>query len=498
MPDIRLPFALALALALALPSCSTPAETETDAAREDAASVDARVGVDAGTDALVAVDAGSDAFANDAASDDVGSDAASDDAGSDAASDDAGSDAGSDDAASDDAGSDAGPPLPATCTTSVECGAHASCNTSLTPGRCVCQNGYAPCTSGCCPVSLTREVTLSENGHAPELGFDAAGNVYVLYLVGSSQVHLATIAPDDSVTVVPVATTSGERDAHDLVVAPDGTVYAAIHVDLGSRSGDLVLHTRAPGATSFTTMGLTTSARPGFAYDAAIGLSRAAGGDLYGALTQRSGDGTMGMYVARFDHTLGVWSALPTILSYSGFAGSELFARDDGFFIGANDLTYATKYWSFDAAGGTPAYVSGTTGTVYRLGDYAAAMTDADVLWTYTTGRVDTSDGRPSELLTFPSGIGGARSDLDMAIDRYGQPVFVTHSITSHAIGFMVRMQDGGYAQGALSPESIFLPFPMTSDWMSLDAERTQAGDLGIAIGDSMDRGSFVYREYAY
>jgi hypothetical protein len=347
-------------------------------------------------------------------------------------------------------------------------------------------------------MAVSRRILLPENGHSPEIGFDAAGNAYVLYLVGETALHLATILPDDTVTTIPVATTSGNADAHDLVVAPDGTVLIANHVDLGSRSGDLILYRRAPGASSFTTMGLTTAARPGFAYDAAIALSRSSNGDVYGALTQRSGDGTMGMYVARFDHALGVWSALPTILPLQGYVRSELFARDDGFFIGANALTPGTTYWSFDSAGAAAHYISGTTGTVYNLGDYAAAMTDDDVLIAYTTGRVDGSDGRPSEVLMFPTAFGGVHSDLDMTIDRYGDAVFFTHSLSDHTFGFMVRMPNGGYAQGPTLFESLLLPFPMTSNLMTVDLERAPSGDIAIAIGDSMDRGSFVYQEYTY
>ena len=476
-----------------VPACSDPALAPTDVGA-DATASDAAAIRDAGRDAAHTLDTGNDAWTTF-------------DAGADAAS---GPDVGADAFVSPDAfvppdafvspdvGSDAGPPLPDTCTASAQCGPTASCDTTLTPGRCVCHDGYAPCTTGCCAISLAREVTLPEAGHAPELGFDAAGNVYVLYMVGHDTVHLATIAPGDATTVVPIATTSGQYDAHDLLVEPDGTVIAAIHVDLGSRSGDLVLHTRAAGASTFTTRGLTTAARPSFAYDAAVGLSRSPLGQIYASVTERSGDGTRGMYISHFDPAVGSWNALANVLGYDGFVESELFAREDGFFIGLFGTAYTARYATLDPTGTTSRFISTTTGSGAGGGDYAAAMTDADLLYTFTSGFVSTSDGAVFEQLAFPNGLSGARGDLDMAIDRYGHPVFVTHSLSQHDVGFVVRMPHGGYALGAYSPETFFVTFPATTSALTLDAERAPSQRLAIAIGDSGDHGPLVYREYAY
>ncbi len=212
---------------IALLGCSNGAPGLPDGAVDASVPRDARPPVDAGfdgssqgVDASVTTDAGApdadtpDAGAPDAGTPDAGApDASTPDAGTPDAST---PDAGAPDAGTPDAGTpDAGPPLPDTCTSSGECGATASCDTTLTPARCVCDAGHAPCASGCCEVSLAREVTLPENGHAPELGFDAAGNVYVLYVVGSTSVRLAQIAPDDTTTITPVGTSSGERDAYD-------------------------------------------------------------------------------------------------------------------------------------------------------------------------------------------------------------------------------------------------------------------------------------------
>ncbi len=148
--------------------------------------------------------------------------------------------------------------------------------------------------------------------------------------------------------------------------------------------------------------------------------------------------------------------------------------------------------------GSSSMYVSGTTGTVTGYGNNAGAMTEDGVLYTFTTGRLGTSDDSVSDLVRFPTSLTGSRSDIDMAIDCYGDPALFLHTETNHEVGLLVRMPLGGYALAATSPESIFVPFPMTSSWLSVDLERTPAGDLAVAIGDNLDRGSFVYREYTY
>lgn len=489
--------ALGLSLVFLAPGCGGPNECGGAICPIDVPGSDAGPRVDVGSDTGTADGGGMDAPSIDAGLDASQSDGGEPDASeSDAGESDAGeSDAGTD--ASHDAGTDAPPPLPETCTATAECGSHASCDTTLTPGRCVCTTGYAPCASGCCEVELLREVEL-EGGHAPEIGFDDAGNVYVLYLVGSTSVRLAEIAPDDTVTTTTVATSSTVRDAHDMVVEPDGTVHVAVHRVVGDRGGNLRLHTRLPGETAFTTMDLVGGGRQGFAFDAAIAIARAPGGDLYASLSERSGDGTAGLYVARYDAALEVWTALPNILGFAGHDVAEILARDDGFFIGTDRISGAMQWWDLDSAGGGADIVATTTDSASGYGELAGAIDDEGTLYAFAEGRLWFSDGRDDELPPFTGMAFGARTDIDMAIDRYGQLAIWVHSRSTHYVTLMVRMPLGGFSTASMSPDAVFLPFPDTATWMSLDAETTRAGTIGVAVGDSMDRGELTYREYAY
>lgn len=400
-----------------------------------------------------------------------------------------------------DAGSDAPVGLPDTCTTSLECGPRATCDTSITPGRCVCNRGFGPCASGCCPVSLTREVVITGGGHAPELGFDDAGNVYVLYLVGSTSVRLAQIAPDDTFTTVTVGTCSSVRDAHDLWVRGDGTVHVALHTPLTGRSGDLRILTRAAGASSFTSRSVVLGGREIFAFDASVSISAAPSGDLYATASERSGDGTMGLYVARFDAAASDWLALPRAFSFDGLASAETFARDDVLFVGIERIAGAYNWWRMARPAGTESILSVSSTTATR-GEVAGAMDDAGAFYALTdrtsSGVLTFSDGRSDELWPMPTQVQGLRTDADMAIDRDGHVALFVHSATTRNVGLMVRMPRGGQVLVATSPEDVFLPGPDEASWLSLDLERTTGGSLGVAIGDSMDRGQFVYREYVY
>jgi hypothetical protein len=464
---------------------------------------------DAGLDAGTSMDAtmqdadASDAAVSDAAALDAGlSDAApSDAAPSDAApSDAAPSDAGSSDAGMEDAGVDAGPAdagfvIPGSCTSTPECGPSATC----AAGLCVCNAGSLPCGTTCCALTYAREVTLAAAGHSPEIGADAAGNVSVLFEVGSSSVRLATLpVGSTTATTETVTTSSGEEDDADLAVAPDGTLLLAVHQPGVGRSGAFTLFTRAPAASSFT----TSSLRPGppdvFAYDAAVSISRAPGGDMYAGASARSGDGTQGLAMARFDATAGAWSNLPTLYTTSAYSRSELFARDDGFFVGLHDFPNAQDFYQDYDTGGTALALLEVAVSVSTRGQSAAALGDDDVLnmftGTSTAGRLDRSDGGLGEAVPFSGPSAGAHSDIDMALDRDGNPALVVHSSTNHSISLIVRMPTGGFTRTTWFDAS-FLPPSTTSSWMTLDLERLPNGNLAIVIGDSMDRGELHYRE---
>lgn len=476
---------------LVLVACGEPEGSDAGSPSGDAGASDAG-GSDAG---------GSDAGGSDAGDTDAGgTDAGGGDAGeTDAGGGDAG-DAGSPDAGGSDAGWDAALPdagpftLPASCTDSSECGPDAACET--TEGHCVCSPGSLPCGGGCCSMTIARDVTIATSGHAPEIGSDAAGNVYVLFERGYDAVRLATLpAGATTATDEPVATGSGQDDAADLVVAPDGTIYAALHQPGAGRSGSFMLYSRAPGATSFTTMPLRSGPPDAFAYDAAVGLSRASNGDMYAAVSARSGDGTMGLATTRFDGALGVWTSGPTILTYHGHSRSELFARTDGYFVGVHDLGYAERYVGFDASGSSPTYLAAAAGPIYDYGETAAAMTDAGLLYTFTAGRVETSDGALTDRI--PNAVlPGSRSDVDMALDADDNPVFVFHDQARDRITMLVRMPLGGYTT-TFWPTSTFVPFPIDPAWVTLDAERLPSGNVAIVMGDSLDQGTMRYLEIA-
>lgn len=473
-------------------SCGEPEGSDAGAV-DDAGAADAGASDAGGTDAGGSDAGGSDAGANDAGATDAG---ANDAGGSDAG----GTDAGATDASLPDAGWDAALPdagpftLPASCTDSSECGPDATCET--TGGHCVCNGSSLPCGGGCCPMTIARDLTIATSGHAPEIGADAAGNVYVLFERGYDRIRLATLpAGATTATDEAIATCSGEDDAADLAVAPDGTIYAAIHQPGSGRSGSFTLYSRAPGDTSFSSMTLRSGSPDAFAYDAAVGISRASNGDIYASVSARSGDGTMGLAMTRFDGALGVWMSAPTILTYHGHSRSELFARTDGYFVGVHDLGYAERYASFDAASTLLEYLPVVAGPVYDYGETAAAMTGAGLLYTFTGGRVELSDGSLVDLI--PSSVlPGARSDVDMALDADDNPVFVFHDAARDQITMLVRMPHGGYTMTAW-PVATFVPFPIDPAWVTLDAERLPSGNVAIVMGDSMDQGTMRYLEIA-
>ena len=463
------------------------ASSPMDAApQNDASAADAGV-------ADAAADGGLDGSTSDAG---MFIDAAMEDASVDAGIEDAGSDAGTVDAGTVDAGTvDAGFVIPGSCTTTPECGPSATCVT----GHCVCDASFLPCGTTCCAFTYPRDVTLAAAGHSPEIGFDAAGNVFVLYKLGSNSVRLATLAAGSTTATTQVVTTSSaNEDDADLAVAPDGTLLVAVHQPGIGRSGAFTLFTRAPAASAFT----TSSLRPGlpdvFAFDAAVSISRAPGGDIYAGASARSGDGTQGLAMARFDATAGTWSSLPTLLSVSAYSRSELFARDDGFFLGVHDFPNSVDiYEDFGASGVSLDFLT-LASSVSTRAQSAAAVGDDGLLYMFTgtpsTGRMDRSDGGLGESVTFGGPAGGAHSDIDMAHDDDGNPVLVVHSATNHSISLIVRMPTGGYTRYSWFDAS-FLPPATTSSWMSLDTERLPNGNIAIVIGDSMDRGELHYRE---
>ena len=432
----------------------------------------------------------------DSAMPDAGMDAATDSGVADSGMDTSVADSGIADTGVADSGTpDAGFVIPASCTATSECGPSASCVT----GHCVCSASALPCGTTCCPLTYVRDLTLATGGHAPEIGFDAAGNVSVLYMVGSSSVRMATLpAGATSATTEVVAASSGNQDDADLAVAPDGTLLIAVHQPGAGRSGSFTLLTRAPAASTFT----TSSLRPGlpdvFAFDSAVSISRAPGGDLYAGASARSGDGTLGLAMARYEATTGAWLNLPTLITASAYSRSELFARDDGFFVGVHDFPNDRDYYEdFGTGGGAPRYLAGAV-AVSTYGQSAAAMGDDGVLTMFTgstsAGRLDRSDGGLGESVVFSGFSGGAHSDIDMALDRDGNPALLVHSSTHNTVSLLVRMPTGGYTRYSWS-DAFFLPATTPSSWMTLDMERLPNGNLAIVIGDSMDRGELHYQE---
>lgn len=403
------------------------------------------------------------------------------------------------DAGPDAAAQDAGPPdagpfvLPSSCADASECGPLATCDTSF--ARCVCNEGALPCGGGCCPATIARDVTLAASGHAPEIGSDAAGNLFVLYERGDDAIRLATLAAGSSApTDEAVTTCSGENDCADLAVVPDGTLMIAVHRPGSGRSGTFVLYSRAAGATSFSTMSLRSGLPEPFAFDAAVGISRASNGDVYAACSARSGDGTMGLAMTRYDAAMGLWTSAPTILTYHGHSWSELFARTDGYYVGVADLGYADRFFSLDAAS-TLVDTLPVALSVYDRGQSSGAMTDSEVLYTFTKGRLERSDSGLVEMI--PSRVVAAnRADVDMATDADGNPVIAYHDDFLDQIVLAVRMPHGGWVRRTW-PASGFVPFGTDSAWITLDLERLSNGHIALAAGDFMDRGALRYIELA-
>lgn len=384
-----------------------------------------------------------------------------------------------------DALSDAGPmPLPAMCANNAECGRGATCDTAAR--RCVCSTGYLPCANSCCPVRYTRDVMIDTGGHSPELGSDAMGRTYVLYKKGRTTVRLATIAPDGTVTLESVAESSGEDDDADMAVAPDGTILVAVHQPGAGRSGRFTLFRRDAGSTRFTTMSLLQTGVETFLYDAAVSIGRAPGGDIFAAASARVGDGTMGLAMSRYNAALGIWMGLPRVLTYHGHSRSELHATDTGFFLGVHDLGYSERFVRFESDATQREIIAVTSGTIYARGDSAAALTDAGQLVTFTSETV-TYDARTNERMNFTGMESGRRSDIDMAVDRDGNPAMFFHSVTTHALILKVRMPRGGWTSW-YTPDAIFVPFPMSADAMHVDLERLSSGELATVISDTQDR----------
>ncbi len=390
---------------------------------------------------------------------------------------------------------DAGFVIPSSCTTSAECGPSASC----VSGHCVCDGGALPCGTTCCPFTYARDLTLAPAGHAPEIGFDAAGDVFVVYQVGADRIRLATLpAGSTTPTSAVVATSSGNEDDADIAVAPDGTVYVAVHQAGIGRSGTFTLFTRAPAGTTFTSTSLRTGPPDVFAFESAVSISRAPGGDLVAGASARSGDGTLGLAMSRFDASTGTWADLPTALTASAYSRSELFARDDGFFLGVHDFPGSSDYFEdFDLSGAPLAFLAASS-SVSTHGQSAAALGGDGVLTMFTgsttAGRLDRSDGGLGEPVSFTGSSAGAHSDIDMALDQDGNPALLVHSSSNHSISLIVRMPSGGYTRTTWFDAS-FLPSSTTSTFMTLDLERLPSGNLAIVIGDSMDRGELHYRE---
>ncbi len=195
-----------------------------------------------------------------------------------------------------------------------------------------------------------------------------------------------------------------------------------------------------------------------------------------------------GLYVAAFDAQLGLWSALAPVLPTLAIRRSQLSARSDGLYVGAFDLGpsgYHASYWNVVFGQPPPATALARSGPIVDSGDadWDATLTDDGHLLTYTSGTLALDDGSISETFAAPATWAGGYSDLDLAVDRHGNAVVVTHSVTTHRIGISVRMPTGGYS-GTSILEAELLPFPLTTSRMSLDAERSPTGRLGVVAGD--------------
>jgi hypothetical protein len=411
----------------------------------------------------------------------------------------AGTDSGPGDAGPVDGGPvDGGPPpLPASCAAEAECGANAGCDLDL--GVCVCDSGHHACGASCCPWEVGRDIELAPSGADPEIGSDAAGNVYVLFLRASHEVVLATLAPGAlTPTFDVVATATGELDSADLAVAPDGTVWVAVHEPGGgSRAAAFELYTRAAGASDFTPMSLLGAGLEGFAFAAGVSLGRAPNGNLHAIAVAKSGDGQSGLIYTSYDASLGAWASR-RILSF-GHRRTELFARDDGFFL-RTAWTDRDRF-HFVAFDGTVGWTESRTHGSFRFSRSSAGLADDGTLWWLFDNDLGTDGAATTETLpTTALPRSGQRGAMDMVVDREGNPVVAFHRLTSTGVaahvGLTSRMPDGGWTPSdSIWPESFLVPFPEVSGRFTLDLERVPGGYLAIAGGDSQWGGPLRYVE---
>jgi len=336
---------------------------------------------------------------------------------------------------------------------------------------------------------VEREITFpGGGGHDPEIGADAAGNVYVLYRNGRV-VRLATIlagaaaATFERVTTISTEGASRGVDTHDLAVAPDGTIDVVVY-DYGSR-GYLTHYRRAAGGSSFTSAFLTHDVGTG----GAASIARAPDGDLYVASVRASPLSPNGYDLSRWDASADSWVGPSTLYWPSPGSVSELHGRSDGFFL----------HWYSPAGAGAVADYDRTPTRLDVLEtlsapngrDSASAMTGAGLLYTYEDAELELSDGSLRETVTAP-GI-TLNTEVDMCADADDRPVLVYYR--SGEVVLAIRMPHGGYTR-----ERFF-------DWrfgvtgatrVTLDAERLPSGNVAFVGGDYRDVGSIVYFEIAY
>ena len=363
------------------------------------------------------------------------------------------------------------------------CGPDAQCDVEIE--RCVCRAGLLPCGSGCCPLSVTREIELAPTGTRPEIASHADA-VYIAYRVGSASVWLARLdRMSGGLTYTAVADGSGEADDFDLVVDPDGTQHVAIHRPGAGRSG-LFSHFRRTGSSGrFAEANILPGGPATFAYGAAVSLARTASGDLLAMTSRRVGDGQMGLLLSRYDAAAGTWSFVSSLVEASSYSRSELFASGAGFFsLLRRNVTGDHLAFEHDAVGDVTRTVNagGATG--------AATLSDSGALYSLIGRRLRLSDGTLSETLP-PS---GAWNDLDMAVDADGNLAFAYHDATLNEVVLKIRMPLGGYATRSW-PELRFAPGAGGRAQLVLDLERLSGGDLALVIGEARGTAPLTYLE---